>query len=219
MRKQRPFVPPNVDTRFLEAPGEPDIAYSILVPDAYQPAKAIPLVVAMHFSGNPEGAGRSLLEMLVAQAFDALGAVLIAPDSQGGSWSSAANDRAVNRLIQDIQKQFNIDRGRVAVTGFSMGGTGAWQYGMKYPERVSAIIPIAGTPPDSLSTWKLPVFAVHSKDDEVVPIGPTQRSITELKKRGVPAELLEVSGITHYQTYRYVDPLRQAVPWLRELWR
>ena len=114
MRKQRPFVPPNVDTRFLETPGEPDIAYSIFEPDAYSPSKAVPLLVALHFSGNPEGAGRGILEMLVAQAFDDLGAVLIAPDSQGGSWSSPANDHAVNRLMQDIQKQFNIDRGRVA---------------------------------------------------------------------------------------------------------
>ena len=218
MRKQTPFVPPNVDTRFLETAGEPDIAYSILVPDDYSSAKPVPLILALHFSGDPEGAGRGVLEMLVAQAFEKFGAVLIAPDSQGGNWSSAANDRAVNRLMQEIQKQFNIDRRRVAVTGFSMGGTGAWQFGLKYAERFSAIIPIAGTPPDSLAGWRLPVFAIHSKDDEVVPIGPTQRSIAELKKRSIRAELLEVDGIRHYQTYRYVDPLRQAIPWLNELW-
>src|SRR4051794_6250548 len=76
---QTPFVPPNVDTLFLEAPGKPPIAYSISIPDDYSPAKPVPLVLALHFSADSEGAGRAILEMLVAQGLDKLGAILIAP--------------------------------------------------------------------------------------------------------------------------------------------
>jgi predicted peptidase len=216
---QTSFIPPNVDTRFLELTGEQPIAYSISVPDKYSPSKPVPLVLALHFGGDPEGAGRAVLEILVAQGLADLGTVIVAPDSKGGGWNSPANEHAVNLLLEHMLKEYNIDRKKIAVTGFSMGGTGAWYYGLKYPNRFSAVVPIAGTPPESLSQWRLPVFAIHSRDDEVVPIAATQRSIAELRKTGVRADLIELSGIPHHQTYRFVDGLKRAVPWLKEVWK
>jgi len=208
-----------VDTRFLEPRGEPEIWYSIFVPDDYVKSKPAPLVLALHFGGNPEGAGRAVLEILVAQAFSELGAVIVAPDAKPGGWSSPANERAVDLLLEDTFKNYNIDKARVAVTGFSMGGAGAWHFGMKYPERFSAVIPISGRPPASLAGWKLPVYAIHSLDDTVVPIGPAQKAIAELQNSGVNAQLIELSGIAHHQTYRFVDSLRRAAPWLRSVWK
>src|SRR6185369_15019054 len=117
----------------------------------------------LHFGGNPEGAGRAVLEMLLAPALEDLGAIIVAPDSKGGGWDSAKNDHAVNLLLADVFKNFNIDRKRIAVAGFSMGGIGAWNMALKYPDRFSAVIPVAGAPPASLQNWKLPVFAVHSQ--------------------------------------------------------
>ena len=216
---QTPFVAPTVDTRMLEPAGEPPIYYSIFVPDDYKPSRPAPLVLALHFGGNPEGAGRAVLEILVAQAFKDLGAVIVAPDSKGRGWSSAANENAVNLLIDDVFKNYNIDRKKIAVTGFSAGGAGAWHFGLKYPDRFSAVIPLAGTPPAAGTKWRLPVFAIHSVADEVVPIGPTKAFIAELRREGLRAELVELNGIPHHQTYRFVDGLRRAVPWLKELWK
>jgi hypothetical protein len=79
------FVPPEVATRVIERAGEPAVYYSIFVPDNYTHSKPVPLVLALHFGGDPEGAGRAVLEILVAQAFQDLGAVIVAPDSKGGS--------------------------------------------------------------------------------------------------------------------------------------
>jgi predicted peptidase len=89
---------------------------------------------------------------------------------------------------------------------------------MKYPERFSAVIPVSGTPPSTTTGWRLPVLAIHSLDDTVQPIRPTQLYVAELKKNGSRAELIELSGIAHHQTYRFVDGLRRAVPWLKALW-
>ena len=210
---------PSVDSRSLDPVGEPPIYYSISVPDHYVPSKPVPLVLALHFGGAPEGAGRAVLDILVAQAFSDLGAIIVAPDSRGGAWSSAANEHAVELLLEEMFKTYNIDRKRIAVTGFSMGGTGAWHFGMKYPDRFSAVIPISGTPPDTTDQWRLPVLAIHSRDDRVVPIGPTEQYVAELRKSGGHAELIELTGIAHHQTYRFVDGLRRAVPWLKELWK
>jgi len=63
------------------------------------------------------------------------------------------------------------------------------------------------------------VFAVHSRDDQVQPIGPTEQRIADLRKRGVNAQIVVVTGIQHFETDRFVDGLRQAVPWVREVWK
>jgi D-alanyl-D-alanine dipeptidase/pimeloyl-ACP methyl ester carboxylesterase len=214
---QTPFVPPEVDTRSLEPPGEDPVWYSILLPEKYDPSKPVPLVLALHFGGNPEGAGRAVLEMLVAPALSDLGAIVVAPDSKGGAWMSPANERAVNLLLNDTLKNFNIDAKKIVVTGFSLGGVGAWQYGLKYPERFAAVIPIAGAPPASSAPWRLPVLAIHSLADRVMPIGPTQAYIARLRNAGVRAGMIELTGIAHHQTYRFGEGLKQAVPWLKAL--
>jgi dipeptidyl aminopeptidase/acylaminoacyl peptidase len=63
------------------------------------------------------------------------------------------------------------------------------------------------------------VFAVHSRNDEVAPFEPTVERIQELNKKGINAELIALNGITHFQTYRFVDGLRKAVPWLKQVWK
>jgi fermentation-respiration switch protein FrsA (DUF1100 family) len=65
---------------------------------------------------------------------------------------------------------------------------------------------------------RVPVFAVHSRADEVNPIGPTEERITTLRRRGLEARLFDVEGLSHYDTARFVGALRQAVPWIRTLW-
>jgi predicted peptidase len=176
----------------------------------------------LHFGvrgGDSAGAGRDVVEILIGPALAELGAIIVAPDSMRADWSSSENQRAVNAVLDMVLAGFSVDTKKIAVTGFSMGGTGSWYFAAKYPERFSAAIPIAGRPPASASEWRLPILAVHSRDDQVAPIGPTETRISELQKSGVNAKLIVLNGVTHFETYRFVDGLRQAVPWLREIWK
>jgi predicted peptidase len=118
-----------------------------------------------------------------------------------------------------VLARYAIDKKKVAVTGYSMGGTGSWHFAQEFPQRFSAAIPIAGTPPESAAGWRLPVLAIHSRDDQVVPFDPAAARIAELQKAGVNAKLIALTGISHYETFRFRDALRQAVPWLREVWK
>jgi CO dehydrogenase/acetyl-CoA synthase epsilon subunit len=52
-----------------------------------------------------------------------------------------------------------------------------------------------------------------------MPIAATEKRIAELKQRGMNAQLIVLNGIQHYETDRFVDGLKQAVPWLREIWK
>ena len=213
------MLKPGVYTETLRRDGLPPIHYAISIPKNYSPSNPIPLVLALHFGGNPNGAGESVLKILVGPAFAELGAIIVAPDSLGGGWDTAENERAVLALLETMQRTYPIDAKRLAVAGFSMGGAGVWHFAGKYPERFSAASPGAGRPAASAGTWRTPVLAIQSRNDEVVPIGPAEARIRELQKSGVRADFIELTGISHYETYRFVDGLRRAVPWLKEIWK
>jgi predicted peptidase len=198
--------------------GELTVRYVISIPKDYSASKPVPLVLALHYGGSPNGAAQGLMLALVQPALGELGAVIVAPESLGGGWNTPNNERALNTLIDAVQASYGIDSKRMAVTGFSMGGTGTWSVVDKYPGRFSAAVPVAGMPPASMGQWRTPVFAVHSRDDEVMPIGPTEARIKELQKAGVRAELVVLTGISHHETNRFVDGLHRAVPWLKQTW-
>ena len=209
---------PGIHDELLAQANGPTIHYAISVPKGYH-GEPVPLILALHFGGDPQGAGRAMLQILIQPALGELGAVIIAPDSLGGGWSTAVNEQGVKALLAAVEKSYALDQKKVVVTGFSMGGQGTWYWADRYPERFSAAVPISGTPTPSGATWRLPVFAVHSRDDQVQPIGPTEQRIAELKKRGINAQMVVLNGIEHFETYKFVSGLRQAVPWIQEIWK
>jgi predicted peptidase len=208
--------------RTLERTGEPAISYVIAIPPNYSPATPVPLILALHFgvgSGDATGAGGDVVQALVGPALAELGAIIVAPDSIRGNWSTPENEKAVNALLDMVIDQYAIDKKRIAVTGYSMGGTGSWHFAEKFPDRFSAAIPIASRPPESPSKWRLPVFAIHSDADQVAPFAPVAARIEELRKAGVNAKIIALGGITHYQVPRFRSALHQAIPWLQEVWK
>src|SRR5579864_1182103 len=216
-----PSAPGLYNLKLLRVDG-PTIRYAIDIPSNYSPSTPVPLILALHFGvrgGDAIGAGRDVMQILVRPALTELGAIIVAPDSVRGDWSSPENEKAVTALLDMVMTHYSIDKGKVAVTGYSMGGQGSWRLAEKFPERFSAAIPVAGRPPASASGWRLPVLAIHSRDDQVAPFGPTEARIAELQKAGVNAKLILLTGITHYETYRFRDALRQAIPWLRGVWK
>ena len=216
-----PVLGPGLYTRTLDRNAGPSIGYAISVPPAYDRATPVPLVLALHFGvqGGPSlYAGRDVLRILIGPALAELGAVMVAPDALGGGpWDTPQNEAAVLWLMDSVMRSYSIESRKVIVTGFSMGGAGTWHFAGKYPERFAAAVPVAGRPPATRGNWRVPVVAVHSRSDRVVPIGPTEKQIDELKRAGVNAELIALERPTHFQTSAHTEGLRQAVPWLRQV--
>jgi dipeptidyl aminopeptidase/acylaminoacyl peptidase len=52
--------------------------------------------------------------------------------------------------------------------------------------------------------------------DEIVPLEPTQAVVDRLRENGVSVEWVVLDDMTHYQTGRFVDLLRAAVPWIKK---
>jgi len=212
-----PAASPGVHEQLLQ-PG--DRRYTIAIPRSYDGRKPMPLVVALHFGGPPTPyIGRAFLEAVVAPGLQSLGAILVAPDCTGSDWTGPRSERDLLELLDFLLATYPIDPAKVLLTGYSMGGIGAWHLASRHQDRFAAVLIMAGKPSAKAikADWRLPLYVIHSRDDEIVPLRPTERAVAKLRDRGVDVELVVLEGITHYQSPRYVPVLEAAVPWIRRV--
>jgi acetyl esterase/lipase len=199
--------------------------FTIWVPEGIEKAAAtgaqVPLVLAAHFGGRVTPyMGGEYLDLLVLPALEELGAVIVAPDARSTRGWSADDDARLVWLVEEMKRVYPIDPKRVAMTGFSAGGGQSWRFANRHQELLTALIPVAAAireaPPNP---WKIPIFVVHSTADRTVPIGPVEDYVAAQRAAGAPIELHTVDGIPHNRTALFAEPLSEAVPWLREVWK
>ena len=206
--------------------------YTIAIPEGYTGDEPVPLVMALHYGGTVTPFyGRGVLEGLVAPALRELGAIIVAPDAVAsnavagnagsGMWANEAGEAVVLALMDEIEGTYHIDLARTLLTGYSMGGMGSWYIGGRNQERFTAVLPIAGRPQDDSveMDWMIPMYIIHSRDDELIDVAPTKTAVSQLRFHGAEVELVIVEGITHYETSRFIGPLHEAVPWIEGVWR
>jgi predicted peptidase len=178
----------------------------------------VPLVFALHYGGEvTPHLSMGFLETLVVPGLKKLGAVIVAPDCPGDGWTDEASERAVLALLDYAIRNWPVDRRRIVVTGYSLGGTGSWFLAARHPEIFSAAVPMAGRPVAE-GEFRVPVYAIHGRRDEVIAFEPTRHAIDALRAVGVDARLIAVKGATHYETHRFAGPLKGAVEWLHGVW-
>ena len=52
--------------------------------------------------------------------------------------------KVVLQILDDVQKNYPVDKSRIYLTGLSMGGYGSWDLAMRQPARFAAVVPICG---------------------------------------------------------------------------
>ena len=209
---------PQISAASIDVPGHGPMVYTIAVPRDLRDGEPRPLVLALHPGGGSRGG--PFLQQIVAPALRDWGAIIVAPDSPNRRWSVPSAEESVLFLLDDILGKYEIDRDRMLVTGFSMGGAGTWFMATHHPERFTGAIPIASAPRDNPldRIGPMPVHVIHSRDDELVPIGPARAAADTLAQRGQPTEFTELSGVGHYTMGGYVQALREAGAWMRQQW-
>jgi predicted peptidase len=196
--------------------------YALTLPRGYNPRQPRPLVLALHPGGERfPGYGGAFVQQVVAPGLNALAAIIIAPDVPTRAWTDAVAERAVLALVRSVMDNFNIDRSRVLVTGFSLGGRGTWFLSSRHPDVFTAAIVMAGSPGDEPfdRLASVPTYVIHSRDDEVAPFEPTQRAVAELKRLDRTVEFEPLVGLTHYQMGAYVDSLERGGRWIVNRWK
>jgi predicted peptidase len=201
---------------FSVGEGDP-IRCSVWLPKL-QNGKPVPLVLGLHYGGEVTPYySMGFLQTLVVPGLKELGAVIVAPDCPGNGWTDPKSEQVAMALLEYASRTWPIDRSRVVVTGYSMGGIGTWYLASRHPDWFSAAVPIAGRP-EGVSDIRVPVYAIHGRRDEVIDVAPTEQAIQALRDRDRNAQLVVVNGLTHYDTHRFAQPLSATVEWLRSVW-
>ncbi|HEY6306385.1 MAG TPA: PHB depolymerase family esterase [Candidatus Angelobacter sp.] len=191
---------------FFAAAGE-IMPYNLYLPAGYTPARAFPLVVALHGLGANESSMLSPFYRIPPLA-DQHGFIVVAPlgyrvDGGYGAFLSGRrgqlSEQDVMEVIKLVRQQYKIDDSRIYLVGHSMGGIGTWALGAKYPEMWAALAPISGYgSPATVEKMKaIPEIVVHGDADDVVPVNGSRVMVAEMKKLGVDVKYIEVPGGSH----------------------
>jgi len=210
-----------VQNKTIEMEGLGTITYGISVPSDYRAGEPRPLILALHPGGGGTAFyGSNFMRSIVLGPLGDLRAIIVAPDCSARAWGDPKCDQAVMALLRKVQEEYTIDRRRVLVTGFSMGGRGTWFMASHHPDLFTAAIPMAASigdePVDRLG--KMPTYVIHSRDDERVPFEPAEKNARELEKLGRTIRFEELHGIGHFAMGGYTDALRRAGRWIQERW-
>jgi len=218
MNEQTDLPPSSI----LQSSLSPGPLYSIAIPSGYSDDRPVPLILALHYGGHGQPFfGRHILTGLVEPALRSLQAIIVSPDCTGDSWTDPQSETDVFLLLDAIVQDYNIDTTKTLVTGYSMGGIGAWYLSVEHPDRFSAAVVMAGYPPfegDDVR-GEQPLYVIHSRQDEVVPLAPTQEAVKKLRDQGLSVEFVLLDDVTHYEVDRFYTPLKEAVPWIEQVWK
>jgi predicted peptidase len=207
-----------------DIPGAGRVLYAVSVPDGYDPKTPAPLVLVLHPGGQRMPYyGYDFTRRIVEPALRQLRPIMIAPDCplESRSWSDAEANTAVMALMEKAMREYSIDRRRVLVVGYSMGGRGTWHMAATQQPLFTAAIPMAastrGLTIDQLG--RQPTYIIHSRADEVVDFEPAEQIGNELKKLGRDVHFEALDDLTHFDMGSYVDALRQAGRWVAGKWK
>jgi polyhydroxybutyrate depolymerase len=140
-----------------------------------------PLPTAVFFHGYHGSAEGVMSDEGLAKSMSDLGVLLVAPNGINTNWSfpgkieSGRNDFAfVSAVLDDVEKRWPIDHARLFATGFSVGGSMAWNVACQMKGRFAAYAPVAGAFWDPLPTEcpgaPFSLRHVHGLADGTVPM-------------------------------------------------
>ncbi len=211
---------PGIQGLVTDVDGVGRVLYGLSIPRGYDDSKPTPLVMVLHPGGSAPFYGRDFTKLVMEPGLRDLKAIMVAPDCPAQSWEDPRAEQVVLALVEDAMSHYNIDKKRVLVAGFSMGGRGTWWMSAKHPELFTAAIPMAAStgdhPIEMFGT--MPTYVIHSRDDERVPFAPAERNARQLARLGKPVHFEAVSGLPHFEMYRYVDVLCDGARWVAARW-
>ncbi len=189
----------------------------ILKPDRIEARRFYPLIVALHGAGERGNDNQRQLKYLPQQMAqfpwqEKYPCFLLAPQCpRNMNWSSPAraadspdnNDQnlldQIHQMILDISRKYPIDKRRIYITGYSMGGFGTWSMIARYPDLFAAAVPICGGGnTNTVSGFvHLPIWVAHGTRDEIVPVTSSRDMVDAFCKAGGNPIYQELEGIKH----------------------
>lgn len=175
--------------------------YLLFVPLAAAGVKS-PLILHLHGAApqdfNAEKHKESSLPKLaetMAAAKESFPFFVVSPVMPGGRGRWSDYEGRLLALVDTICGRFPVDRSRIYLTGFSMGGVGAWRIAANNPSKFAAMANLCSAwafkgdelqeRPEVLVPLKdMPIWIFHGKLDKTVPVAEAEKLDAALRKVG-----------------------------------
>ena len=158
-------------------------AYHARAPGLPADGERLPAIVHFHGAGASGAAvigDAALVEPMLARGYVVIAPTgLTRPGRTGGSWSFGTRPPLrdelafIREVLTDAEARFHIDRGRVLLTGFSVGGSLVWYLACAAPRDFAAFAPVAGgfwQPLPETCAGPVKLLHTHGWRDRTVPL-------------------------------------------------
>ncbi len=198
----------------LESGGRKRVCY-VYRPEALPADTRTPVLLLLHGSGHD---GTSLVKEWRKFA-DSEGILLAGPDALNSqSWNTPEDGpRFLADVVAFLKSRFAIDEKRIYLFGHSAGACFALYVGPLESEFFAAVAVHAGAFRDSadegvlgFASRKIPIFLVVGSRDRFFPVETVRETKKAIERKGIPVELLEISGHDH-DYYRRSDEINKKV--------
>lgn len=195
------------------------------LPRSYNPTNAAPLLVFLHgYNPATDFITDPIIPRLLTRLADATGACVAAPFGRSNTDYQGLGEQDVMRVIDEMATRYGIDRQRVVLVGYSMGGLGAWCIAARHPDRFNGLLVLSGRgdfyvwhhlAPQELPPWQrrlvdvqfatawlpsitnLAVVAAHGQLDDLVPYEQGRASFACLQRSDPHAVFLSFAHDGH----------------------
>lgn len=126
--------------------------------------------------------------------------ILIAPQRFNAWWG----DNEIDAILEFAKTRYRVDPNRIYLTGLSAGAIVTWSYAVAFPQKLAAIVPIAGNGNGIpiCNMWNVPVWAFHGTADGTVSQWGSIDPVNKLNNvcnpaASPPAQLTLYQGVGH----------------------
>jgi len=223
--------------------------YLVYVPAEYPSAKAWPVVVDLHGNNSQgtDGLFHTQRGMAVAirknrAAFPVIVVFPQAPPNE--YWEQFPMQRLVLAELEATEKEFNVDRSREYLTGYSMGAAAAYRVAYRWPTRFVAIVAISGTvepipagigaanraeidrrtntfttTPDPYTALaarikSVPLWIFHGDADPFVAVGQSRKLVAALRQVNAEVRYTEYPAVGHLDAMTKAYAEPDLMKWL-----
>lgn len=158
--------------------------YGLYLPPTYDPAKAYALVLCLHGAGFTGDAYLERWQTRLGERY-----ILACPTYMQGTWWTRHGEELVLATLRTVHARYHIDPDRVFLTGMSNGGIGTYLVGTHYAPLFAGLAPMASGLDTVLLPFlenlkNTPVYMIHGRQDQVMPVELSQAIAQELTRLG-----------------------------------